>query len=105
MEANAKRILGIHFGLFTAEALCVSAFIVEIQRALSGNTLSWAYVIEWPIFSIYAVYLWRKLLNDERHPHQTELAPTSEHDDRALLAYNEYLAKMHGPAADESDST
>ncbi len=42
-----------------AEAICVSAFIVEISRALSGNILSWAYVVEWPILGAYAIYMWR----------------------------------------------
>jgi len=39
---KTKRILGIHAGLAFAEAICVSAFTLEISRALSGNTLSWA---------------------------------------------------------------
>ncbi|MGH9016548.1 MAG: hypothetical protein ACRDY1_02255, partial [Acidimicrobiales bacterium] len=35
-------------------------------RALSGNTLSWAYVFEWPIFAGYAVFMWWKLIHDPR---------------------------------------
>jgi hypothetical protein len=36
----------------------------QVNRALSGNTLSWAYVFEWPIFGGYAVFMWWKLIHD-----------------------------------------
>ena len=26
----------------------------QLERALGGNTLSWAYTFEWPLFAIYA---------------------------------------------------
>lgn len=105
MEDDPKRILGIHFGLLLAEAICISAFLIEIHRALVGNTLSWAYVFEWPIFAMYAVYLWRKLLHDERHASESSLAPMSESDDHALSAYNEYLDKVHGAEHDNGTDT
>ena len=37
----------------------------QATRALSGNTLSWAYTFEWPVFAGYALYMWWKLLHDE----------------------------------------
>jgi len=95
---NTKRILGIHAGLAVAQVVCVSAFSLEISRALSGNTLSWAYVVEWPIFSAYAIYLWRRLLKDERAALVArDDAPneTNEPDDPALAAYNAYLRDVH----------
>lgn len=30
----------------------------QISRALSGNFLSWAYAVEWPIFAGFTVFLW-----------------------------------------------
>ena len=98
MQQKTKRILGIHAGLAFAEAICVSAFALEISRALSGNTLSWAYVVEWPVFAAYAIYVWRRLLKDERAPlEQPDEAPneTNEPDDTALDAYNAYLRDVH----------
>ena len=98
MQEKTKRILGIHAGLAFAEAICVSAFALEISRALSGNTLSWAYVVEWPVFAAYAIYLWRRLLKDEREPlEQPDETPneTNEPDDPALGAYNAYLREVH----------
>lgn len=96
-----------------AEAICLSAFAVELTRALSGNALSWAYVFEWPIFAGYALYVWRRLVTEER----TELAardhglegppPPVAPDDPALAAYNAYLEGVHGrptppPASEET---
>jgi hypothetical protein len=37
----------------------------QLHRALSGNELSWAYTVEWPLFAIFAVYFWVKSLRDE----------------------------------------
>ena len=105
VATSTKRILGIHLGLFLAEALCASAFALELHRALSGNTLSWAYVFEWPIFAAYAVYLWRKLLREERHGARRTNTVAPEKSDEKLAAYNEYLRKVHdegGPRDDNS---
>ena len=91
MASNSKRILGIHLGLLTAEFICISAFIIEIYRALGGNTLSWAYVFEWPILAAYSVYVWHRLRSE--HPRRS--SPTSPDEDRRLEAYNEYLDRVH----------
>jgi hypothetical protein len=95
VEEKNKRILGIHLGLVLVELFCVIGFIFEFLRARSGNSLSWAYVFEWPIFGAYGVYMWTKLLKDERHegPSPEELPLTRI--DEALDAYNEYLKKVH----------
>ncbi len=90
----------IHLGLFVAEAICLSAFVIELSRALSGNPLSWAYVVEWPVLGAYAVYMWRKLLRDDAPPSSPPPADTPEADAR-LSAWNDYLAQVHH--TDQSD--
>jgi len=40
----------------------------QLRRALGGNTLSWAYTFEWPIFAIFGVVFWIKTIRDELHP-------------------------------------
>jgi len=40
----------------------------QLDRALSGNSLSWAYTFEWPIFAIFGVVFWTKTVRDELHP-------------------------------------
>ena len=44
---------------------CLALGWWQATRALSGNTLSWAYTFEWPIFAAYAVFMWWKLLPEQ----------------------------------------
>lgn len=100
MNDKSSHSLRIHLGLFIAEAICLSAFVIEISRALSGNLLSWAYVVEWPILGAYAVYMWRKLLNEDTS-HTSRSSQPSPEDDAQLLAWNDYLNQAH--QHDQSD--
>jgi hypothetical protein len=94
MAAETKNTFRINVGLFLAELICIPAFIFEVKRALDGNTLSWAYVFEWPALGLYAVYMWHKLLQDERGegPKRPVVFDT---DDPELDAWNAYLASVH----------
>jgi hypothetical protein len=38
----------------------------QLDRALGGNTLSWAYTFLWPFFGFYAIYMWWQLIHDQR---------------------------------------
>jgi hypothetical protein len=82
-------------GLALAEVICVGAFIIELSRALGGNTLSWAYVFEWPLLGGYGFYMWRQLVREHRG--ETSSAPLAEHEDSddALARYNAYLETVH----------
>ena len=82
-----------------AEFICLSAFAIELSRALSGNTLSWAYVFEWPILGGYGVYMWRNLGANDDAP-----SAPSKVDDDALQTYNEYLARVHETTSDHPDA-
>jgi hypothetical protein len=91
----------------------------QLHRAESGNSLSWAYTFEWPLFAIFAVVFWVKTIRDEVHPPvQTKpgtdalvfpggipvLPPgaprtvggdeKSAEDDEELAPYNAYLARL-----------
>jgi hypothetical protein len=108
--SNSKRSeFRIHCGLVLALLICISAFVVEVFRALDGNTLSWAYVFEWPLLGGYAVYMWHQLLLQERGDVKPAASrrPSSPADDDALDAFNAYLAKVHenDAAADPSPTT
>jgi hypothetical protein len=50
--------------------LLVSSFILaawwQYGAARAGNGLSWAYTFEWPAFAVYAVYMWWKMIHDQR---------------------------------------
>ena len=94
MPVDTKKTFRIHLGLFLAELICVPAFVFEVTRALDGNTLSWAYVFEWPLLGLYAVYMWHKLLQDERGD-GARSAAVFDDDDPELDAWNAYLASVH----------
>lgn len=94
MTGETKNTFRINLGLFLAELMCIPAFIFELSRALSGNALSWAYVFEWPLLGLYAVYMWRKLLQDERGETVRPAVTFDEHDPE-LDAWNAYLTTVH----------
>jgi hypothetical protein len=92
---NRPKTFRIHVGLVLAELICIPAFLFELSRALDGNTLSWAYVFEWPLLGLYAVHMWRRLLRDERGELTPRQAPVDDGDDAELTAWNEYLERVH----------
>jgi hypothetical protein len=53
----------------------------QLDRALGGNTLSWAYTFEWPLFAGYAVYVWWQLVRDNARPGARTRSDTSEVSD------------------------
>ena len=57
--------LRAHVTLALGLALCVAAFWFELERAVGGNSLSWAYVFEWPLLGGFAVYMWWKVIHPE----------------------------------------
>ena len=115
------RALSLH----VAVAVCTPTFSAlgwwQLHRALAGNTLSWAYTFEWPIFAVYGVCMWWKLVHDEDPPTKIvdssaekaipeELEdqllasepPAEATTDKRLAAYNAYLAQLH--AKDRHDA-
>lgn len=60
-----KRAISLHLTL----ALVLPSFGAltwwQVRRAVSGNTLSYVYSFEWPLFAAYALYLWWKLVHEE----------------------------------------
>ena len=77
----------------------------QLSRALGGNTLSWAYTFEWPIFTVFGVIFWAKTIADEwRSPGGTarqreQLAMVAGPDGQLTLP-----ATAHTPAtSDEFD--
>ncbi|GAA4165551.1 hypothetical protein GCM10022251_51750 [Phytohabitans flavus] len=95
----------------------------QISRAAGGNTLSWAYAFEWPLFAAFVVFIWvrevRLTLRGEppapapvspapagaqatsatafRRPVRTTRQPAGYDDggDPELAAYNRYLAWLN----------
>jgi hypothetical protein len=56
-------------GLHVLVLIIVPTFLLlgrwQYHAARSGNTLSWAYTFEWPLFALYAIYVWWRLINEK----------------------------------------
>jgi aminoglycoside phosphotransferase (APT) family kinase protein len=89
----------LHVGVVLAASICVSACWIEVIRALDGNSLSWAYVFEWPLLCGYGIHMWRRLVREERGQHRAAPPRASDDDDAALEAWNRYLAELHAADA------
>jgi DNA-binding transcriptional regulator of glucitol operon len=61
-----RRCLWIHLLALIVVPTCFFLGKWQYDAARSGNTLSWAYTIEWPLFGIYAIYTWWQLIHDQR---------------------------------------
>ena len=100
----------------------VAAFLAlgwwQFSRASEGNTLSWGYTFEWPVFAGFVVFLWWREVQHELHgpaepppppeskpqgedesggvtvgrPVRVPVAAAPAEDDPALSAYNDYLS-------------
>jgi DNA-binding transcriptional regulator of glucitol operon len=93
----------------------------QYSRASEGNTLSWGYTFEWPVFAAFVVFLWIREIQHERRAGETpppDAAPepppgerlpgapvtvgrpvrvptrpeAPAEDDPELAAYNDYLS-------------
>jgi hypothetical protein len=76
----------------------------QLRRALSGNELSWACTVEWPLFAICGVYFWVKTIREELRagagradPPVAAAGPEDEQARRArLLAEVRGHGRWHG---------
>jgi hypothetical protein len=75
-----------HLTLLVGLTLCGLAFWFELGRALRGNTLSWAYVFEWPLLAVFAVYMWWKLLHPGFTLRRPRAKPTIAPEYEGMLA-------------------
>jgi DNA-binding transcriptional regulator of glucitol operon len=60
----SPRALRLHAVILIVVPAFLALCVWQITRALGGNSLSWAYVFEWPIFAGYAVYMWWRFLHE-----------------------------------------
>jgi hypothetical protein len=63
----------------------------QLHRALSGNSLSWAYTVEWPLFAVTGGFFWVKTIRDEFQLRSDP--PTAEPDDATVR--DAHLARLH----------
>lgn len=102
---TSPRALLAHLGVLVAVGVCAAAARWQIHRAASGNLLSYAYAVEWPLFAIAAVVMWWQLIHDHGHsgppghppvvpPGAGARPPDPSVVDPDLRAYNAELASL-----------
>jgi DNA-binding transcriptional regulator of glucitol operon len=107
----SPRALKLHAVILVVVPAFMALCVWQIYRAVDGNSLSWAYVFEWPLFAGYAIYMWWRFVHEKPEPTEemvsenwhvdaTRPSPTeppaadSEQEDAELAAYNDYLARL-----------
>ncbi|MDA8280282.1 MAG: hypothetical protein M0Z63_07675 [Actinomycetota bacterium] len=74
--------------LHVVVALVVPGFLGlawwQLNRALSGNSLSWAYTFEWPFFAGYALFVWWKMVHDQPGAPDAQARTAAHHADRPV---------------------
>lgn len=61
----SQRALLLHLALAIWVPGCLVAAWWQVNVALSGNSLGWAYSVEWPIFSVLGMVAWWQFLHDD----------------------------------------
>lgn len=107
----SSRAVLLHLALLGWLGLSASAAWWQLGRAVQGNSLSFMYSIEWPVFGVLGVLGWYALLNMEKVTEDEEAARrdyeesmraeaqaardrSAEKDDPVLAAYNDHLAAI-----------
>jgi DNA-binding transcriptional regulator of glucitol operon len=106
----SPRWLAVHALALVLFMACLALGVWQFRRAAGGNTLSWAYTLEWPLFAAFVVWMWVRAVRDQisqergedpyaehRAPPITAPRPTpavrvDADEDPELAAYNDYLA-------------
>src|SRR6202046_5002772 len=60
----SRRAVKLHVVILIVVPAFLALCLWQISRALGGNSLSWAYVFEWPLFAAYAVYMWWRFVHE-----------------------------------------
>ena len=108
----SPRALKLHAVILVLVPAFMALCVWQIVRAVGGNSLSWAYVFEWPLFAGYAIYMWWRFVHEKPEepleavesenghadamPQALTGAPAAQaaQEDAELAAYNAYLARL-----------
>jgi len=119
---TSRRAITAHVALAIWFPGCVAATWWQVNIALSGDSLGWAYSIMWPCFAVFGTVFWWYLVHDDpdtvgarglrrlqqaragqsgdgttsypQEPSDDELITMAEAEDAELAAYNRYLADL-----------
>jgi hypothetical protein len=64
----SPRWLAFHLLVLVLAAAFLGLGWWQLRRATSGNTLSWGYALQWPVFAGFTVFVWYRTLRDTMRP-------------------------------------
>lgn len=56
----------LHLPLALALVVCSTATVIEFTRATDGVGRAWAYTFQWPLFGIFAIWMWVRYRREGR---------------------------------------
>ncbi|MBA2415442.1 MAG: hypothetical protein H0V64_06060 [Geodermatophilaceae bacterium] len=98
-----------HLLVVAAFATCLWLGWWQLARFESdtGGVQNVGYALQWPLFGIFAVFFWVRVIKAELHPPEHDATPsepavaprppmvTDDDTDPELAAYNRHLAELH----------
>ncbi len=79
-----RRALLLHLVVLTVVPTFLGLAWWQLNRALSGNSLSWAYTFEWPFFAAYAVFVWWKMVHQQPDGPEARARAAAQHAERPV---------------------
>jgi DNA-binding transcriptional regulator of glucitol operon len=64
-----------HLLMLVLTTACLTAGWWQVNRARGGNTLSFGYALEWPLFAAFVVFVWYKEIRAELRTGEPEREP------------------------------
>ncbi len=108
----SRRALTLHLAVLVWTPGCLVAGWWQVTRALDGNSLSYLYSVEWPVFALVGIWMWwslihtdpesvgaraqRRLREARRRAGVAPAVPVRrlDEEDPELAAYNDHLAQL-----------
>jgi hypothetical protein len=105
----SRRALTLHAIIIVIVPTFAALCIWQVHRALDGNSLSWAYVFEWPFFAGYAVYMWWRFVHENPPAAAAKVSAAIGHSasaatDPTLIEHSQAHADAHADAHAGADT-
>jgi hypothetical protein len=94
----------LHLAVLVIAPSCAMAGWWQTTRALAGNSLSWAYSVEWPVFALFAVVGWWHLIHEDPAAYQARRAAPPFDLDHSHVTVGALRSPMPGPTSGGLDA-
>jgi integral membrane protein len=89
----SRRALLLHLEVVIVAPGCALAGWWQATRALAGNSLSWVYSVEWPVFALLAIAGWWHLVHEDPERYRARTQRSAD-DEKAVAVHGINAAKV-----------